>query len=1550
MSQLFDTVTIPGSCAATLTVDGKTKTLTVSGKAGIPLTGGVMGPEALSLGIKNFLFEATPYNSTNATVKLTGEAYISLWTLAGFSGTINNAILDGKGNLNLPPGLNKLIGINTISLPVRVDLRSGQTIAQLGGKVAGLFIKHFPLETPEVIVKNDGVHLKGQIGISHVITIPLGDLVFKKDESYTTINGDIGIGPFTVAEGSFILPANDNEGIGFSGKMGIPGLSSQKISGNIYNDGKVDLAGVTKIGLITVDSLAKFAVSTAGLHADTAGMSVGLGGLAKCALTFTSLDITKSLISGTVTGRFTGVLGINEALSGNFSFDGQTVELTYPSTVSLCGISVSNAKLRIGIGGVTGSGTISAAGQSKTVSITIENGIMKLKGPLGELIAEGLGIANKIKDTVVETASQEASVVGEDADKTLDNLSRMTDPWIKDATAAASAAKNFFKGIEKIVSDEVISRLKTVLDHLKEVIDVAVSAAKKAIAAAVDGLCDGVIALINGVQGIFSEIESLIPANYLDTYRTIKAKVIEKANTLKDKVVLFRDNTKNSLYNLTGTITAIYQTAIDLATDEANKVASAVKKQVEPVIKEIDQLLTEIGQEVEAAKHAVGDEATQHYNAAKQKANLVKDKANSIINNYKNKIKDVVTPYIQQIIDKLTPYTDKVAKVRDEVIAQGLKGVETAWETIKPVIEPFEKAVKELNDLLEKIGGAAFQKFLKGVGAAGDALNKGLGLAGKGLVKATDFLGDGVVAASGAAADISQAAHGAATAAANAASEGAHAVASGASAAANAVASGASAAVNFAQETGSQAVNVAVDTAQQGYQAASEVASQVTSAASQAASQAYSTASQISNNVQQQVSSTIVSIKNSLPSISPSVFATGSPISFSQIQNGSQAVSAKINSIVNTASGYASSAYNAASGAASSVGSAVSSGWSSAKSTISGIFGRGGGSPPQPPLDYNAPEISNIAATSTTNSITVTWNTSFSSRTILFYSPTPNVNLTGQDAVTTVVSIHTGDNYPETTSHSITVSGLNSGTPYYYVVYSVHGISSSDSTNAAKKGPFSIITQPTTTIVGGVVKDAQSNNLSGVSIYVDNAATSVTTTDATGKYAVELNPGVHTIAAKKTDYLSSSTTTSSLYAGQILPLDFTLTDGKIYISGVVKEPSSGAAISVATVKLTGTPTPITVSTDANGAFAITVGMNNETPLAFSLEVSKAGYDTYNSGSLTLARGSKMQNVNIILPRTPPALSGDVYASTFATSTTISFETQNYCSAFAQFAPQSSPSYIYQTPLKTNDNAFYFDLVSLNPATTYKYKVVLQDNSGNTVVAKEGVFTTREPVIGLTATVNNITGNSAKLNIDSTFRVLKHQLILRDTTANTQILNQDLHVLASPVTLDLNSLIDGHNYTVELTSSALSNITTGNAIKTETKSVNFSVPALPDFKILSFNPPTGNIVRGTTSTINIPCSIRINHAITNASLKVSAASAELFSQNFASFNPGTLNLNISLAVASIPGTDVIPLKLSFQAGAKQEATIENITIVRPQQAAEAQAQQQPPKTKTKATAQ
>jgi len=1539
LSILNGMLKIPGTVKGNLTIDGKQKIISVEGKAGFSIA--PFAGDALAFGLKNFLVKIEKYDSSNPEVTLRGDLYASLWTFAGFDGKVKNFVLDGHGNFMLPPGLKQLLDVEKISLPIKIDMKSGQVLGELGGQVAGLAIKHFPLEGPEVLVKNDGVHLKGKIGVANVISIPLGDLVFTQNESVTSLSGDAGIGPFTLAEGQFTLPADNNAGIGFSGQMGIPGLAKQRLNGTIYRDGKLELSSLSKLGFINVNSMGKLAVSKAGLHADTARFSIGLGGAAECALTFSGLDIVPSRISGTATGSFTGVLGIGTSLRGTFSFDGQTVILGYPDAVTFCGISVSDAILNISPKGVTGSGRITAAGKSTTVSITIENGIMKLKGPAGELIAEGARVADQLADTTVQIASDEKEVIAEDAGDTMENLSRMTEPWIKDMMVVVRVAKGVYDTIEKVVVEDVFARVKTVLDNLKDAVEAAVAAAKKAIDAAVDGVCDGIIALIDSVKGIFSEVESLLPAQYLDAYRTAKNKVIEKAEILRGKVVLFRNDTKGSLYRLTEAISVIYQRAIDTVTNEANKAASAIKKQAEPAIKEIDQLLTEVGQEVRAAKNAVGGEATQHYNLAKQKADLVKEKANGFIDTYKNKIKDLVSPYIQAITDRLAPYADQAAKKRDEVIAQGIEGLSTAKKTLDPYIQPFEDALDEVKTFLSHAGGAAYQKFLEGIGAAGDALNKGLGVAGKGLVKATDILGDGVVAASDAAAKASQTAHQAAEAVTGAASD-----------AVGTVANGASVAINYVKDTGSHAIQVTVNAANQATQAAGNAANQasqaagnaanqVSQAASSAASQVYATASHVSNSVQQQASSTINNVVSHLPSVTPSSFATGAPVNLSQLQSASSTVSSQVSGIIGTLSGYGSSAYGAASSAASQVGSAISSGassvasglssgWKSASGKVAGLLGIGGSesSPPPPPPDYTAPTITNISATSTTNSITVTWTTSFAARTFLLYKTQPDVNPNGAGAGTLLASVHDGDNYPETTSHSITVNGLNPGTTYYYIVYSYRMVSGNAS-DVAKQGVYSITTLPTTAIIGGKVKDAQGSAVAGAKIYVDGGTTPAATSGAGGDYAVEVNPGTHTVTVRKDNYLVSSATCSGLVAGQIQPVDFALADGRIFISGVVRDVSSNTAIASATVNILGLPTTISVPTDASGAFTVVLGTSG-TPLQVSLQVTKTGFVSYASGPMTLAPGAKVQNIEIKLAHVPPAVSSygvDVGWVT-ANTATVFFDTQAPCSSFVQFGPQSSVNYLYQTPIQSNKSSFSFELTGLNPGTAYKFKVVLQDGFGNTVVANESFFYTSQPSITLNAVVDHITGDNAKLNIDSTPRMLQHQIVLRDVTTDTQILNQNVGVLTSPVSLDLSHLVDGHSYKVDLTSLLLANGTSGQAVKSASKSITFATPALSDFEIKSFDVQPDTVKRGVTGTVNISASVRVNHAVSNAVLKVYAGSQEIYSQNLNTLSAGDMQLALPLAAGSVPGVDNVAIKLKLSAGSLQDSRTKTIRIESP----------------------
>jgi hypothetical protein len=231
-------------------------------------------------------------------------------------------------------------------------------------------------------------------------------------------------------------------------------------------------------------------------------------------------------------------------------------------------------------------------------------------------------------------------------------------------------------------------------------------------------------------------------------------------------------------------------------------------------------------------------------------------------------------------------------------------------------------------------------------------------------------------------------------------------------------------------------------------------------------------------------------------------------------------------------------------------------------------------------------------------------------------------------------------------------------------------------------------------------------------------------------------------------------------------------------------------------------------------------------------------------------------------------------------------------------------------------------------------VVLQDGFGNTVVAKESTFTTASAVsastdIGLNATVTDITGNSAKLNITSVFKTLKHQLTLRNTTKNVQIINQDLGLLVSPVSLDLNNLTDGNSYSVDLTSSLLANVTTGNVIKTAAKNVTFQTPALKDIVISNLDVNPDNPKRGTTTSITVSADIRINHAVTGAVLKVFAGNTEIHSENLNNLTPGNMQVSVPFAMSSVPGIGQVSMKLKVQSGNIQEAMTQTIQIDGPQ---------------------
>lgn len=91
--------------------------------------------------------------------------------------------------------------------------------------------------------------------------------------------------------------------------------------------------------------------------------------------------------------------------------------------------------------------------------------------------------------------------------------------------------------------------------------------------------------------------------------------------------------------------------------------------------------------------------------------------------------------------------------------------------------------------------------------------------------------------------------------------------------------------------------------------------------------------------------------------------------------------------------------------------------------------------------DRSAPIISSLAVTMTNSSVTMNWNTSENSSAIIYYSTSPISMIEG--SATTPITIGGNSFLVHTdlrSSHSAIITGLQSNTTYYYVVYVRDGV------------------------------------------------------------------------------------------------------------------------------------------------------------------------------------------------------------------------------------------------------------------------------------------------------------------------------------------------------------------------------------------------------------------------------------------------------------------------------------------------------------------------------
>ena len=146
--------------------------------------------------------------------------------------------------------------------------------------------------------------------------------------------------------------------------------------------------------------------------------------------------------------------------------------------------------------------------------------------------------------------------------------------------------------------------------------------------------------------------------------------------------------------------------------------------------------------------------------------------------------------------------------------------------------------------------------------------------------------------------------------------------------------------------------------------------------------------------------------------------------------------------------------------------------------------------------------------------------------------------------------------------------------------------------------------------VTGVVTDAvTSAAIEGASVkFAAGEKEFTATTDAEGKYSVELTQGVaYTMTVEAENYSSYEYEISEL--GEVLTFDAALTLAPKTVSGTITDEVTGAAIEGATVTFTAGENVYTASTDADGKYSVEIA---DVYPAYTMTVEAEGYEPYES--------------------------------------------------------------------------------------------------------------------------------------------------------------------------------------------------------------------------------------------------------------------------------------------------------------------------------------------------
>jgi hypothetical protein len=358
----------------------------------------------------------------------------------------------------------------------------------------------------------------------------------------------------------------------------------------------------------------------------------------------------------------------------------------------------------------------------------------------------------------------------------------------------------------------------------------------------------------------------------------------------------------------------------------------------------------------------------------------------------------------------------------------------------------------------------------------------------------------------------------------------------------------------------------------------------------------------------------------------------------------------------------------------------------------------------------------------TTSGATIGWSTEVNSTTQVSYGPTPALGITTPLQTTL------------TNSHGVTLTGLNSGTTYYYVVQSTAPNGSSGTSPVYSFTTYGVAEpQISAVAVGGIT--GTSATITWTTDQPSTALVSYGTTTGYGSYSA-LNSALST---------SHSVTLTGLTPGTLYDFAAVSTDSAGYTSISANQTftttstTSGSApvISAVTVSgVTGTKATITWTTSQPSSalvnYGTTTGYGSASALNSALSTSQSvtltglspgvtyDFDVVSANSAGMS--STSANQTFVTTAQAPVISAVSTSAITTTSATITWTTDQATTSLVNYGTTTGYG-AYSALNSTLSTSHSVTLTGLTPGTTYDFDVVSANSAGTSSNSANSTFAT-----------------------------------------------------------------------------------------------------------------------------------------------------------------------------------------------------------------------------------